>query len=250
MLRVPETRYARRANLNVAYQVVGEGAQDLVLVSQWLSNLEARWDIPEFEYLFRRFAAFSRFISFDKVGMGLSDPAPPDSLPTLEEWVDDVRTVMDTVGSNQASLLGIADGGMMALSFAAAHPERVRSLVLLNASARMSWAPDYPIGMPASRQAAIIASVENAWGRAPVVAQINPSADPQMQEAWARQVRMAASPAVGRAVWKMLFALDVRPFLSAVQAPTLVLWTNSPLLPHEHSEYLAEKIPGARLLEV
>jgi class 3 adenylate cyclase len=247
---VPETQYARRGNVNIAYQVVGNGPPDLVLVSQWLSNLEARWDIPEFDYLYHRFAAFSRFISFDKYGMGLSDPAPPDALPTLEEWMDDVRTVMDAVGSKDAAVLGLADGGMMALSFAAAHPKRVRSLVLLNSAARISWASDYPIGMPASRQAAIIASVEAAWGRAPVVSQINPKADAEMQQSWARQVRMAASPAVGRAVWNMLFELDVRPVLPSVQAPTLVLWTASPLLPREHSAYLAEHIPGARLMQV
>jgi class 3 adenylate cyclase len=247
---LPATRYARRGDLNIAYQVLGEGPRDLVLVSPWLSHLEARWDLPEWEYLYNRFAAFSRFISFDKYGMGLSDPAPPDALPTLEEWVDDVKAVMDAVGSPDAALLGIADGGMMAALFAATHPDRTRSLVLLNSAARMAWAPDYPIGMSRERQEAILASVEQAWGRAQVVSQINPNADQATQETWARQVRLAASPAMGRAIWRMLFGLDVRSVLGSVQRPTLVLTSYSPLLPREHSQYLADKIPHARLVEL
>ena len=248
--RIRETEYARRGAVNIAYQVVGQGPHDLVLVGPWLSNIEVRWDIPEWEYLYDRFAAFSRFISFDKYGMGLSDPAPPDSLPSLEEWADDVQTVMVAVDSKEATLLGIADGGLMALLFAATHPERMRSLVLLNAAARVSWAPDYPIGMPLERQEAILASVDHAWGRAQVVSLINPQADQAMREAWARQVRLAASPGMGRAIFRMLFALDVRSVLASVRVPTLVLTTFSPLLPREHSQYLADHIPGARLVEL
>lgn len=250
MRALPETQYAKRGNISIAFQVVGQGPPDLVLVSPWLSNIEAMWDIPEWEYLYRRFAEFSRFIPFDKYGMGLSDPAPPDSLPTLDEWADDVRTVMDAVGSQQATLFGIADGGMMAAFFAATHPERTRSLVLLNSSARITRAPDYPIGMPVERQEALVVSVERGWGRPSVVSQINPQADLAMQETWSRQVRLAASPATGRAIWKMLFALDIRAVLPSVQAPTLVLWSGSPLVPREHSEYLVEKIPHARLVDI
>src|SRR5438132_925602 len=162
---LPETRYAKRGDINIAYQEMGAGP-DLVLVSPWLSHLEARWDVAEFEYLYRRLASFSRFISFDKYGMGLSDPAPPGSLPSLEEWADDVGTVLDAVGSQKATLLGIADGGMMAAMFAATHPERTRSLALLNSTARISWAPDYPIGWPRDRQDTMIHAIEEAWGAA------------------------------------------------------------------------------------
>lgn len=250
MLGVPQTQYARRGAINIAYQVLGEGPPDLVQVSPWLSNLEAQWDIPEWDYLFHRFEAFSRFVAFDKYGTGLSDPAPPNSLPTLEEWADDVRTVMDAVGSNQATLLGIADGGFMATLFAATHPERTRSLVLLNSTARTSWAPDYPIGILPARQGAILAAVEQGWGSASTIAKINPKADQAMLESWSRLVRLAASPATGRALMGLLFGLDVRAVLSSVQAPTLVLWSGSPLLPREHSQYLADHIPGARLKEL
>lgn len=250
MRAIPETQYARRGAINVAYQVVGQGPPDLVLVSPWLSNLEAQWEIPEWDYLYRRFAAFSRFVSFDKYGMGLSDPAPADALPTLEVWVDDVGAVMDAVGSEEATLLGIADGGMMAALFAATHPDRTRSLILLNSTARISWAPDYPIGMTLQRQKAILDSMEQAWGRAPAISQINPKADQAMQETWARQVRLAASPSTGRAVFSALLGLDIRPVLPSVQSPTLVLWSGSPLISREHSQYLADRIRGARLVDI
>ena len=247
---IPETRYARRGAINIAYQVAGTGPQDLLLVSQWFSNLEARWDIPEWEYLYKRLAAFSRFISFDKYGVGLSDPAPPDALPSLEAWTDDVQTVMDAVDSKATNLLGIADGGMMAMLFAATHPQRTKSLVLLNAAARVSWAPDYPIGLPRERQEAILASVDEAWGRPLVVTQMNSQAGQATQAAWARQVRLAASPAMGRAIFQMIFGLDVRSILASIQTPTLVLSTYSPLHPAEHSRYLADHIPGARLVNL
>lgn len=248
--RVPETQYAQRGAVNIAYQVAGTGPPDLVLVSQWFSNIEARWDIPEWEYLFNRFAAFSRFISFDKYGMGLSDPTPPDALPSLEEWVDDVETVMGAVGSREAHVLGIADGGMMALLFAATHPNRTKSLMLLNSAARVGQAPDYPVGLPPERQEAILAGVEHAWGHAQVVSEINPQAGQAAQEAWARQVRLAASPAMGRAIFRMIFSLDVRSVLPAVHAPTLVLASFSPLFPLEQSKYLAQNIRGARMVEL
>lgn len=247
---MPRTQYAKRASVDIAYQVLGQGPPDLVLVSPWLSHLEARWDIPEWEYLYDRFADFSRFIAFDKHGMGLSDPVSPDSLPTLEEWADDVLAVMDTVGSREAALLGIADGGTMATLFAATHPERVRSLVLLNSAARVSWAPDYPIGIPLQRQEAILSSIEQAWGDPQIVRQIAAKADAAMLEVWARQVRLAASPAMGRAIFHMLFGIDVRSVLASVQAPTLVLTSYSPLLSREHSQYLAEHIPHARFMEL
>jgi class 3 adenylate cyclase len=121
---------------------------------------------------------------------------------------------------------------------------------LLNAAARISQAPDYPMGLPDQRQEAILASMEEGWGGAEVVSQINPKAGRAMQEAWARQVRMAASPKMGRAIFRMLFHLDVRSLLASVQAPTLVITTYSPLLPRELSQYLAENIRGARLVEM
>jgi pimeloyl-ACP methyl ester carboxylesterase len=110
-MMLPVTRYARRGDVHVAYQVLGEGEIDLVLVSEWFNHLEARWEIPSWDRFLRRLSSFSRLISFDKYGIGLSDPAPPGSLPTLEEWMDDVRAVMDASGSERAAILGAAECG-------------------------------------------------------------------------------------------------------------------------------------------
>jgi pimeloyl-ACP methyl ester carboxylesterase len=143
-----QTRYAKKDGVHIAYQVVGEAELDLLLVSNWFSHLEARWEIPGFAHYLRRLSSFSRLISFDKHGIGLSDPIPLDRLPPLEEWMDDMRAVLDEVGSERAALMGANEGTLMAALFAATYPERVTTLVLVNAAARPAWAPDYPWGRP------------------------------------------------------------------------------------------------------
>ena len=137
----PETRYAKAGDVHVAFQEVGDGPPDLVLVSTWFSHVEARWDFPGFAYYLRRLASFSRLISFDKRGIGLSDPVALDRLPLLEEWMSDVRAVMDAAAVERAVVMGANEGSMMASLFAATYPERVSSLVLANATARPTWAP-------------------------------------------------------------------------------------------------------------
>ena len=134
---LPEIRYAQRGDIHVAYQVLGEGEIDLVFVSEWFFHLEGRPDIPSPTRFFRRLSSFSRFITFDKYGIGLSDPAPAGSLPPLEEWMDDVRAVMDAAGSERAAILGAGEGGIMAAMFAATHPDRTSSLILGNSAARL-----------------------------------------------------------------------------------------------------------------
>jgi class 3 adenylate cyclase len=250
---LPETRYATRGNIHIAYQVTGDGPLDLVLISVWFSHLEARWEIPGFAHLLDRLGAFSRVISFDKYGIGLSDPAPPGALPPIEEWMDDVRTVMDAVGVEKAALLGTADGGMMAMLFAATHPQRVSSLVLANSTARISQAPDYPIGAPLPVLEALVALTEQSWGGPDLAVATNPSLanDPEAQAAWARFLRMAASPATAAEVLKVLFEIDVRAALPAIQAPTLVLHRQDvALVSLANGRYLGEHISGARLVEL
>ena len=127
---LPETRYARRGDIHIAYEVLGEGEIDLVFVSEWFVHLEGRWGVPSHARFLRRLSSFSRLIDFDKYGIGLSDPAPPGSLPPLEEWMDDVRAVMDAAGSERAAILGAGEGGIMAAMFAATYPDQ---------RARSSW---------------------------------------------------------------------------------------------------------------
>jgi class 3 adenylate cyclase len=222
-------------------------------VSLWFSHLEARWEVPGFDHLLHRLGSFSRLISFDKYGIGLSDPAPAGSMPPLEDWMDDVRAVMDAAGSERAALFGAGDGGMMAATFAATYPERVSALVLANSTARMSWAPDYPIGIPPERAEMIASLTEQTWGRGDILTLTNPSLadDEAVREAFARLLRMAASPATAAAVVQLLFEIDVRHVLSTIQVPTLVVHRkDNVLVSADNGRYLAEHIPNARLVEV
>jgi class 3 adenylate cyclase/pimeloyl-ACP methyl ester carboxylesterase len=250
---IPETRYAKKDGVHIAYQVVGESDLDLLLVSTWFSHLEARWEIPGFAHYLRRLSSFSRLISFDKHGIGLSDPIPLDRLPPLEEWMDDVRAVLDAVGCDRAAIMGGNEGSLMAALFAATYPERVTGLVLANATARPAWTPDHPSGSRPDAGKALVELIEQTWGTGDAIAFINPSiADDQTAlEAWARFARLSASPAVAAAVAKMVFELDIREILSAVRAPTLVIQRrHNPLVPAEAGRDLARRIPHAKFVEV
>ncbi len=249
----PETRYAKKDGVHIAYQVVGEGDLDLLLVSSWFSHVEARWEIPGFAHYLRRLCSFSRLISFDKHGMGLSDPIPLDRLPPLEEWMDDVRAVLDAVGCQRVAVMGGGEGSLMAALFAATYPERVSALVLANATARLAWASDHPWGLTTGAVDAQIGLVEQTWGTGQVYAALNPSVanDANALEGWGRFFRSAASPAVAAAVTRMLFALDIREILPAISAPTLVVHRReNPLVPPEAGRDVALRIPGAKFVEV
>ncbi len=251
-IETPDTQYAKTDDVHIAYQVAGTGPPDLVLVSTWFSHVEARWDFPGFAYYLRRLASFSRLISFDKRGIGLSDPVALDRLPLLEEWMDDVRTVMDAVESQRAVLMGANEGALMAALFAATHPDRVRALVLANATARPAWAPDHPWGVQPEVVNAIVATVDESWGQGLTMAAVNPSiaGDEAATKAWGRFLRLAASPAVAAAVIRMLFELDIRPVLSAIRVPTLVVSRRDALFSAESGRALAESIPGAVFVAV
>src|SRR6476659_8408364 len=143
---LPETRYARRAGLHLAFQVLGEGPPDLLLLDQWFSHMEAQWEVPPVAEFRERLASFGRLIMYDKRGSGLSDPIPTAQLPTIEEWMDDVPIVLAAAGSERAVIIANLGGGMMAATYAAAHPERVAGLVLVDCFARFTEAPDYAFG--------------------------------------------------------------------------------------------------------
>jgi pimeloyl-ACP methyl ester carboxylesterase len=144
----PETRYAAAEGGYVAYQLFGSGPLVLVFVTNWITNCDAMWEEPRMAAYFDRLASFARVLCFDKRGTGVSDPVPLSNLPRLEEWMDDVSTVMDAAQIERAALVGDTEGGPMAMMFAASHPERVSALVLVNTFARWRRADDYPIGMP------------------------------------------------------------------------------------------------------
>jgi class 3 adenylate cyclase/pimeloyl-ACP methyl ester carboxylesterase len=251
---MPQTQYAKKGDVHIAYQIVGEGnTLDLVLVSTWFSHVEARWDLPGYVHYLRRLSSFSRLISFDKHGIGLSDPIRSKELPPREDWMDDVSAVMDAVGLERAAIVGAGEASPMAELFAATYPERTSALVLLNATARASAAPGYEIGASPEVQEGLVSMVEETWGRGDIIAAINPSlaGDSAAVEAWGRFFRLSASPATAAAVIRMLFELDVREVLPAIRVPTLVVHRqDNPIVTVDQGRYVADQIPGAKFVAV
>src|SRR3954463_6768619 len=196
-MSAPPTQYATSGDVSIAYQVVGDGPIDVVLVLGFATHLELQWESPPFAHFFERISSFSRLIIFDKRGTGLSDPVT--EAPTLEQRVDDVRAVMDAAGSERAALIGMSEGGPMSVLFAATHPERAEALVLYGAMARTTEAPDYPWASPADalRESAAEFIAPN-WGIRPegMVELFAPSAAeyPGVIEFTGRMERSAASP--------------------------------------------------------
>jgi class 3 adenylate cyclase/pimeloyl-ACP methyl ester carboxylesterase len=250
---VRETQYAKKGDAHIAYQIVGEGPIDIVLVSTWFSHVEARWDLPGYVHYLQRLSAFSRLISFDKYGIGLSDPIPSRELPPLEDWMDDVSAVMDAVGIERAAIVGAGEASPMAELFAATYPERTTALVLLNATARASAAPGYDVGAPPDVQERLVSMTEQTWGRGDIMAAISPSLadDPGAAEAWGRFFRLSASPSTAAAVMRMLFELDVRDVLPMIRVPTLVVHRqDNPIITVDQGRYVAEHIEGATFVAV
>jgi pimeloyl-ACP methyl ester carboxylesterase len=248
----PETRYARSGDLGIAYQVYGEGELDLVVAFPFVSHLEMLWEAPAMEHFIRRLGSFARVIPFDRRGVGLSDPV--DSTPTLEERMDDVRAVMDAAGSERAALLGMSEGAMMCMLFAAAHPERTRALVLWGAMARSTWAEDYPWAAP--REAVLEAENELMmpfWGQGASLDIFSPSLadDPQAREMQGRIERLSASPMrIGRLL-EMFLDTDVRETLPLIRTPTLVIHRREDhAVNYRAARWLAEQIEGSTYVEL
>ncbi|HXG76325.1 MAG TPA: adenylate/guanylate cyclase domain-containing protein [Gaiellaceae bacterium] len=249
----PETKYALSGDIHIAYQVVGTGPPDIVFVPEFWHSIEAQWDEPSFAAFLERVTSFGRLVSFDQRGTGLSDPVALSDLPSLEQWMDDVRAVMDEIGSEQAVLLGLGGGGCMAILFAATYPQRTAGLILVNSFARLSRAPDYPWGRSPDLEQDTRELMRNAWGRGVLLDQVAPSRvdDPEFRRWWARYQRLGLSPGGIMTVRSMLSEFDVRDVLPTVQAPTLVVHRRDNVWNRvEHGRYLGEHIPGAEYVEV
>jgi class 3 adenylate cyclase len=250
-VELPETRYARSGDLNIAYQVTGEGPFDVVFIHPFTSHVELAWNVPAMASFYERVASFCRLIRFDKRGTGMSDPVV--GAPTLEERMDDVRAVMDAVGSERAALLGLSEGGPMSILFAATYPERVWALVLGGAFPRMRWAPDYPWGYREEELRRDAELLESDWPEQAIEAarQLAPSASEAEQRAFGDYIRRSATPATAAALDRMNAEIDVRHALSAIRIPTLILNRDrEPEFIVRCAEYLADRIPGARRLEL
>jgi DNA-binding SARP family transcriptional activator/pimeloyl-ACP methyl ester carboxylesterase len=250
---VPTTRYVRSGDVNLAYQVIGDGPPDLVLVPGWVSNMECFWEEPRVSRFLRRLASIGRLILFDKRGTGLSDRVPPNSLPTLEQRMSDVGAIMDAVGSKRATLVGYSEGGSMCALFAATYPDRAAGLVMIGSYARLIRAPDHPWGPSVDDYTRYIDRVERDWGGPIGIARRAPSAmnDEAFSRWWARFLRMSASPAAAAALLDINRDLDVRHVLPAIRVPTLVFHAvGDRTIDVRYGRYMAARIARARYVEL
>ncbi len=251
--QTPETRYVPNGEVNIAYQVLGDGPVDIVFVMGWVSHLEYFWKHHLFASFLERLASFSRLILFDKRGTGLSDRVPLSELPTLEQRMEDVHAVMDAVGSQRAILVGVSEGGPMCSLFAATYPERTAGLVMIGTYAKRIRDDEYPWAPTEEQREAFFELMRNEWGgpvgideRAPSMAN-----DAEFREWWATYLRMGASPGAAVALTKMNAEIDVRGVLPSVRVPTLVIHRSGDMcLKAEEGRFVAQQIPDAKHIEL
>ena len=246
------THYLKSDDVHVAYQVFGEGSLDLLFVPGFVSNVEAAWESPEHRAFFRRLASFCRVILFDKRGTGMSDRG--SQIFTLEQRMHDVQAILDEVGCERAALFGVSEGGPMSLLYAATYPARTSALILYGTYAKRSWAADFLFGWKDEQWQRLFDNFERHWGtpQSLAVTLFAPSVvgNPQAAERMASYHRASASPGAAIAIMKMNREIDVRHVLPAIRVPTLVLHRTGELVINiAQARYLAEHIPGAKLVE-
>jgi pimeloyl-ACP methyl ester carboxylesterase len=249
---MPAIRYARSGDVHVAYQVVGDGPIDIVLVEGFVTNRHVLWEEPSYRRFNERLGSFARVILFDKRGMGLSDRVQAG---TLEERMDDVRAVMDAVGSERAALIGESEGGPLSMLFAAAHPERTLALVLAGAEVKEDKTEDWPWGESTREEfEESMATLSERWSEPPSSLRIfvpSRGDDPRLLEWFGRLKVQAASPAAAEVFMRMAHEIDVRSVVPTIRVPTLILHSAGDQICHvENARYLARTIPGASYIEL
>jgi pimeloyl-ACP methyl ester carboxylesterase len=247
----PETRFALSGDAHIAYQVVGSGPLDVVYVPGWVSNVALNWQEPSYARFLERLASFARLILFDKRGTGLSDRVPEREMPTLEQRMDDVRAVLDAVGSERAALLGVSEGGSMSALFAATYPDRTVALVMYGSYARRQRDVDYPWGQSEDDLEASLREIEQGWGGPVGRAVRAPSAadDPRFMDFWASYLVQSASPQAALTLARMNAEIDIRSVVPSIRVPTLILHrTGDRVVRSEEATYLRERFHGATLV--
>jgi pimeloyl-ACP methyl ester carboxylesterase len=250
---IPETRYAKSGDLNIAYQALGDGPPDLLFLSDWGGNVEGQWEHRLLARFLLRLASMGRFIAFDRRGIGASDPVPLGNVATIEETMDDALAVLDAVGSPRTVVIGLGSGAPIACVLAATHPERVTSLVLLNGYARFARAPDHPWGLPPPARDRMLAAIEEGWGKGGAAEVFAPSLehDAEFRSWFARYRRLGASPRLAVEGMRVVFDTDVRHVLPGITVPTLVIHREGDRhVRVGHGRDLAARISGARYVEV
>ncbi len=249
---VSRIRYARSGDLHIAYRTLGTGPIDLVVVQQWFSNVEMERDVPPLARFDDRLASFGRVILFDKRGVGLSDPVPTTAFPPIEEWMDDLRAVMDAVGSERAAVIASMAGGFMASVFAATYPDRTTALIFVDAFPRIVRTTDYPWGVGPEEFASQLHAIETGWGEGTMLGLFAPehADDVTLRASWGRYERNSVSPGTALAMVPMMAEIDIRPVLSAIRVPTLAIAREQGSISAEHGRYLADHIRGAKYVQM
>lgn len=248
----PRTQYVLSGDVNIAYQVVGDGPIDIVFVMGWVSHLEYFWKHHSFASFLEQLSSFSRLILFDKRGTGLSDRVPLDKLPTLEQRMEDVHAVMDAVGSERAVLVGVSEGGPMCSLFAATYPERTAGLVMIGTYAKRIRDDDYPWAPTEEQREAFFDVMRREWGGPVGIDERAPSMkdDAEFRNWWAEYLRNGASPGAAVALTQMNAEIDVRGVLPSVRVPTLVIHrTGDICLKVEEGRFVADSIPDSQFVE-
>jgi pimeloyl-ACP methyl ester carboxylesterase len=248
----PETRYALSGDVHIAYQVVGDGPFDVIFVPGFVTHVELQWRLPGMGDFIRDLGSFSRLIRFDKRGSGMSDPV--SGAPSLETRMDDVRAVMDAVGSARAAFYGLSEGAAMSILFAATYPERTAALVVRSCSPRTMWAPDFPWGRREEayrREVDLALRVFAARAEARAAMRAIGMQTEAEVEAFIDYVRYSTSPGMLDALYRMNKEIDIRQVLPAVGVPTLVLHgSEDQIVPVEAGAYTAQHIRSARFIEL
>ncbi len=254
-MEIPETRYSKSADgVHIAYQVLGDADLDLVVSPGFVSHLEHSWEEPHMARFFRRLASFSRLIVFDKRGTGMSDRPPDERAPLLEDRVNDIASLMDTVGSERAAIMGLSETGAVALLFAATYPERTRAVVAYGSFAGEGGeGPIYP-WVPDPETAEWLEDLEQNWGRGVLYLEdFAPSlvGDERYEDWYAKLERLSVSPGAAVSLVRMMLQMDVRDILPTIRVPTLVLHKRDDrCTPIEEGRYIADHVPGATFVEL
>lgn len=247
----PRTQYAKCGDLNIAYQVIGEGPLDIIYVPGWVSNLDYGWMYPRMAHVFERLSSFGRLILFDKRGTGLSDRNV--GFPTLDDRMEDVHAVMDAVGSRRAALIGTSEGGNLCMLFAATYPHRTVALVLHGSFAKGIWSEDYPWAKTREQTEEELAMIARDWGGPFDLSNASPSLNDDAEEReWsAAYMRNAATVQDAISLWRWNTEIDVRNILSAIHVPTLVTHrTGDRWVKVEEGRFVADRIEHAKWVEL
>jgi pimeloyl-ACP methyl ester carboxylesterase len=248
----PPIRYARSGDVQIAYQVTGDGPLDVIWAPSTVSHLDLMWEFPVFRRAIEMWGEVARFVRFDKRGTGLSDR--PAGAATLEERSDDIRAVLDAVGLERAVVFGSSEGGQMACMFAAMNPERVSVLALWGTLARWARTPDHPWGLTDEEEAELLAEIEQNWPSERYLrgwgAGLGDDVDPEVFGWFMRLSQAGASPAAAVALERMNAEADVTDILPAIRVPTVVMCaSHDPVAPADGVRWMAKRIPGARFIE-